>query len=149
MTGRRMPPILYFVVLFLAAMVSYWSMEGKTIIRSGQGYTGAVLVILGILIILWAQYLFKKTGTSSRPDRKPKEFIISGPFRLSRNPMYLGLTLILAGEALWLGQIYLMLSSVLFLGICQTLYIPEEERTLAEVFGPEYIEYKKRVRRWL
>jgi protein-S-isoprenylcysteine O-methyltransferase Ste14 len=61
----------------------------------------------------------------------------------------MGLNLILAGEAVALGHISLLLFPLVFFIICHTLFIPEEERILEEIFGPEYIDYKKRVRRWL
>ncbi|NLO20390.1 MAG: isoprenylcysteine carboxylmethyltransferase family protein [Syntrophomonadaceae bacterium] len=149
MTRRRLPPILYFVVLFLAAIVISISIEGITIIRSPLSCSGAVLAILGIVIILWSESLFRSAGTSVRPDRKPTKLNMSGPFRYSRNPMYMGLNLILAGEAVALGHISLLLFPLVFFIICHTLFIPEEERILEEIFGPEYIDYKKRVRRWL
>jgi protein-S-isoprenylcysteine O-methyltransferase Ste14 len=75
--------------------------------------------------------------------------IIVGPYRFTRNPMYLGLVLILAGLALGVGTAPFYLSAIAYFMILNFIFCPYEERKLINSFGPEYIEYMTRVRRWI
>jgi len=70
-------------------------------------------------------------------------------FRLSRNPMYLGMVLILVGAAMLLGALTPFLVAAGFAAIIETRFIPAEERMLAETFGDAWTAYRNRTRRWL
>ncbi len=90
-----------------------------------------------------------RAGTSPDPGEPTKKIVVDGPFRLSRNPIYLSFTIIYAGitiltDASW--PILLLPAAIL---VVQRGVIDREERYLEEKFGQEYMQYKARVRRWL
>jgi protein-S-isoprenylcysteine O-methyltransferase Ste14 len=98
---------------------------------------------------LWADALFKKRNTSVKPHELPNSLEVSGPFRISRHPMYLGMAAILVGLAVLLGSLITFAVPVLFILVMELLFIPMEDRNLEQAFGAEYQAYKKRVRRWI
>lgn len=79
----------------------------------------------------------------------PNFFVISGPFKLSRYPMYLGMMSILLGIAIFLGSLVTFAFPIIFIMIMEKIFIPLEEENLEKKFGNQYIDYKKRVRRWI
>jgi len=93
--------------------------------------------------------LFKKHETTVKPYLKPSCIIITGPFCISRNPMYLGMLLILAGTAILLKSVFLLFPSLLFVLVMEGFYIRKEEFYLTEQFGKDFLKYKRKVRRWL
>ncbi len=144
-----MNPPFYFIIIFLAAVVMYLILDARTLVYPPYSYGGVVCVLFGSAITIWADFLFKKNGTTVKPYERPCHLNVSGPFRFSRNPMYLGFASILMGEAILIGSLPTFLCPIIFMTICQVLYIPVEEKHLEEVFGTEYTDYKRRVRRWL
>jgi len=92
---------------------------------------------------------FRKAGTSYQLHGGGSVLVTSGPFRLSRNPMYLGTLIWLIGLAILLGSLIVFLFPILFLLLANFLIIPLEERELQRIFGEQFIEYKRHVRRWL
>jgi len=110
---------------------------------------GILLIVFGIVLNLWTDSLFKKKQTTVKPHEVPNFFIDYGPFKISRHPMYLGMFSILLGTAIFLGSISSLISSILFIIIIESMFIPMEEKNLEKKFGNEYIDYKKRVRRWI
>jgi len=93
--------------------------------------------------------LFKKRKTNVKPYDLPTFLEVTGPFRLSRHPMYLGMCSILLGEAVILGSVTVFLFPIFFVILMEIIFIPYEEKNLEEVFGGEYVDYKKKVRRWI
>ncbi len=93
--------------------------------------------------------LFHRRRTTHDPFGKPSTLAITGPYRVSRNPMYLGVALILLGAALARGTFTILVAPLLFIAVVDALFIPHEERLLEELFGEEYRSYAHRVRRWL
>ena len=113
----------------------------------GIGF-GALLFLAGTGVGLAATSRFRRAGTDVKPWRASTGIVESGPFRWTRNPMYLGMALIYAGLAVALdGPIALILLPVL-IAIIQTQVIAREERYLERKFGEPYLDYKARVRRW-
>ena len=110
---------------------------------------GLVFVFFGILVNLRADRLFTRGKTTVKPDGTPTAMVTSGPFRYSRHPMYLGFVLILIGVAIMLGSVSALFIPVLMFILLEFIYIPQEEKRMEECFGQEYLEYKKRVRRWI
>ncbi len=96
-------------------------------------------------------YEFRKVKTTVNPT-KPHEattIVDTGVFRFSRNPMYLGLLLLLVGFAYWQQNVFSLLTCVLFVWYMNRFQIKPEERTLVKIFGQPYIDYQARVRRWV
>ena len=111
----------------------------------------ASLAGLGLLFNLSPKLAFGRAGTTVNPLRPAasRVLVITGLYRLSRNPMYLGFSLALLGCALLLGSASPFLVVLAFVMITDRWYIPYEERAMAARFGQDYQHYCNRVRRWL
>jgi len=107
------------------------------------------LVPLGLGLALAAERQFVRAGTPVRPFTEPVALVSDGMFRLSRNPMYLGLILVLAGAALLLSSPLVLLVAPAYGWWVQRRFIAREERLLEDRFGDAYRAYCLRVRRWV
>jgi len=112
-------------------------------------FTSAVLILIGMFLILWAVRLFLKAGTAIKPFEESTKMIVAGPYRWSRNPIYLGMVIILFGIGLALGTLTPFAILPLFVWLIQKNFIAHEEAMLDKSFGAAYAEYKKHIRRWL
>jgi protein-S-isoprenylcysteine O-methyltransferase Ste14 len=110
---------------------------------------GLILVGIGIFMAFSALGIFKRASTTIVPFEKPSTLVTSGPYRFSRNPMYVALTLVYLGVAGTRNEIWPLLLLPLVLVYVNFLVIPFEERRLDAVFGEAYEAYGARVRRWL
>ena len=93
--------------------------------------------------------MFRRARTTTIPGRPSAQLVTRGPYRLSRNPMYVSLTLMYLGEAGMLTQIWPLVTLLGTLAYINWILVPFEERRLQETFGAAYEEYRARVRRWL
>jgi protein-S-isoprenylcysteine O-methyltransferase Ste14 len=110
---------------------------------------GGITITIAILIALWALIGFYRADTDVRPDRPDSALITSGPYRYSRNPLYIVLTLVQVTAALWLNMLWVLLLAPVSTVIINYYAVVREERYLEQRFGPVYLDYKRRVRRWL
>ena len=143
-----MPPT-YFIVLLFSSIGLHFLFPVMRLISLPYNYLGILIIIFGIILNLWTDSLFKKRQTTVKPHEMPNFFISSGPFRISRHPMYLGMILILLGVAVFLGSLISFVFPIIFVMIMEKLFIPMEEKNLEKKFGDKYIAYKKRVRKWI
>ena len=143
-----MPPT-YFMILLVASIGLHFVLPILKFAYSPYNYLGFILIIFGIAINLWTDSLFKKKSTTVKPHKTPSSFIISGPFKLSRHPMYLGMVFILLGTAVFLSTLITFVFPIIFIIIIEGLFIPIEEKNMQKKFGKKYLEYKKQVRRWI
>jgi len=109
------------------------------------------LALVGIAIEMWSVFLFFKARTTVNPlkPQNSKVLVIDGLYRFSRNPMYLGMLILLMAIALWLSNLIAILPIVLFVWYITTFQIKPEEAALTEVFGLQFSDYQRSVRRWL
>lgn len=142
------PPV--WAVFFLGAglLVHYLIPETRF---PGWGHAGlaSLLAVASALTALWAIALFFQHNTPVVPGPHVQVLVGEGPFRYSRNPMYLGLIGALLSFAVGYGTWPLWLPPLALFGILRTVFIPYEERLLEEKFGEDYRAYRARVRRWL
>lgn len=110
---------------------------------------GATLGVIGFVVMMWGWYLFKRHEVAICPRSVTTRLITHSIYRVTRNPMYLGLSLMLAGLALSMGTVPFYLAAAAFFSIINWGFCPFEEAKLADAFGQEYLSYKGRVRRWL
>ena len=110
---------------------------------------GAVPLLGGIVMAVIADRLFARRETTIYPFAEPSVLVVEGPFRYTRNPMYLGLILALIGLALLLGTLTPWLVIVPFGLILDRTFVRYEQRTMQERFGDDYRAYMQRVRRWI
>lgn len=150
--GVHFPPPFVFVAAFLLGMaLDRWVIH----FRFGDArwpllpVAGWVLIALGLFVMLWAILTFMRARTSVLPFRPATAMVTSGPYRLSRNPMYVGLTLLYVGLSLLTGMAWSLVMLPLALFALTTLVIRREERYLEAAFGAEYDAYRTHVRRWV
>ena len=110
---------------------------------------GVLFWIVAITLAGWALVLFRRRRTTTTPGETSRAFVASGPYRLSRNPMYLGLVLAYLGEMFCLAQLAPILTLLLVVAYLQWVVIPLEESRLRATFPAPYAHYAARVRRWL
>ena len=143
-----MPPTHFFTYLIISVIL-HLILPIKQIIFFPYNLLGIILIIAGIILNLWADRIFKDQKTTVKPDEKPTLLIDYGPFKISRNPMYLGMAIILIGTGIILGSISSFSGFVLFILAMEFYFIPDEERLMKESFGSDFENYKKKVRRWI
>ncbi|MFV0296082.1 MAG: methyltransferase family protein, partial [Hyphomicrobiaceae bacterium] len=100
-------------------------------------------------LVIWASIQFPRHETSIRPDRGADALVLAGPFAFSRNPIYLGEALALVGAGISFNMLWLLVAAAVFAVAVTRLAIVREEAFLERRFGPSYLAYKQRVRRWL
>lgn len=150
--GVRFPPPTLFVVGFLIAVaLDRWTrslgLGGGN--RTALLIAGWVLIGAGMLVLLWAMLTFARARTSILPSRPARTIVATGPFRYSRNPMYVAFSAIYIGLSLLMSMAWpLLLLPLVLLGL-YALVIRREEHYLGHAFGDEYAAYRSRVRRWL
>lgn len=146
---RKILPTAYLLFFLLTVVVFHFLFPSPQIVAFPYHYFGILLILAGIWLNIWADRLFKKKKTAVKPLEKPSALITEGPFRFSRHPMYLGFVLLMIGVAVLLGSVVAFLAPMAMLMTLEMIFIPYEEKTLEEIFGQKYSDYKKRVRRWL
>jgi protein-S-isoprenylcysteine O-methyltransferase Ste14 len=110
---------------------------------------GFLLIFFGFAAILWTRVLFYKRKTPILPTAIAKTLVVEGPFRVTRNPIYLGGVALFAGYALISGTFFALFTPVAFFLLMNFTFIPFEERRLLNTFGEPYAAYARRVKRWL
>jgi protein-S-isoprenylcysteine O-methyltransferase Ste14 len=146
---RVPPPIWMFLFLALAGAAS-WLHPWKQHAELRIVWLGIALVIVGAALGFSAFGLFRSEGTEVQPDSPTNAKLVTrGPFRFTRNPMYLCLVLVSLGIALWVGTPPMFAVPVLVFIIANWVHIPFEEAKMRRQFGAAYDAYTKKVRRWI
>ena len=147
----KIPPPVVALVL-AAGMWGLARVSGQLAwARDGRHAVAMALFALGFLCAASAAMAFRRWKTTINPH-KPEEsrsLVRSGPFRYTRNPMYLGLLMVLLAWTVWLGAPWALAGSVVFVLYIGRFQIVPEERVLAAKFGVDYEKYRHQVRRWL
>ena len=145
----RLKPPHFAVALLAIGVAGHFAVPAS--IRGGFRCLpcGAALCAAGLGTMVWAWWLFRRAGTPIRPTDAPARLVAGGPYRVSRNPMYLGIVAILLGVAVVLGSWPMLVAPAGFVATMSLTFIPFEERRLHATFGEAYASYVRRVRRWL
>jgi len=140
-----------FVLSYLLGVALERVCHGTISSRAAQVTTiaGGVLFAVGALIAGWGLVLFRRARTTTVPGKLSAKLVTSGPYRFTRNPMYVGLVLAYLGEAALLKQVWPVVVLPFTVAYLHWTVIPVEEGRLVEAFHDEYEEYRARVRRWL
>lgn len=135
-------------VWFAGAAAGSWLLARfLPIWRFPEGF-GQVFILLGLVLIGWAVFWFRRKKTPIEPGHVPRALIIEGPYRINRNPIYTGLGLVLAGFAIGLGAVSALLPALVFPWIVTRRFVLSEEAALRAAFGAEAEVYLARTRRW-
>lgn len=133
----------------MVAILCHFTVPIKILIPIPYIYFGVVIIILGLALNVRSVHHLKKNKTTAEYFEKPSALVKDGPFRYSRNPIYLsGLTISL-GLAVLLGSLIVFIFPVMLFLIMNFHYLPDEEERLSKMFGDEYLAYKNNVRRWI
>lgn len=142
------PPLLYGVALLVMAVLAWW----LPLPLAGQGvawWLGAVMVVAGLGLDLWGVHSLRRHETAVHPTHPAERIVDTGPFRLSRNPLYMGLNAGFVGIALMLDSLWGLIVLVPLLLVMHFGVIRREEAHLRARFGDAYGAYCARVRRYL
>lgn len=111
---------------------------------------GPVLALAGLALMVWAGWVMRRAHTTVDPHGQPRHLVTSGPFRLSRNPIYVADAMILAGFCLaFRAPLAAVLLVADFVLVISARFIPHEEQRLARSFPDAFAAYRQRTRRWL
>jgi protein-S-isoprenylcysteine O-methyltransferase Ste14 len=147
--SRVLIPPVYFLVALLLMAFFHNAAPGARLLEAPYRYGGIVLMAIALGLVVWAAALFRRAGTSIRPHLPSTSLVLAGPYRFTRNPMYLGMAGILLGVAVYMGSITPFIVIPAFMALIGERFIVPEEAKLEAAFGRAYRDYKARVRRWL
>ena len=151
MMQLKIPPPLYAIVIAASMWFLSLYFPIATVFTSPWNYLGIVMIVVAATFDLWSLLLFFKKRTTPNPLRPQLTtgLVTDGLYKISRNPMYVGLLFILLGIAVLLGSLSPFFLVPAFYFVITEMQIKPEEKVLEEKFCEEYLAYKNRVRRWL
>lgn len=147
-TLRILPPVI-LLFCFLTSLGLHFLLVEKIAWRFQSPAAGVILFTGGFILMARSRRLFQRCQTPIRPTEIPTVLVTDGPYRLTRNPMYLGFVIMLLGAAWGVGTLPMFFAPGAFFLIIRWIYIPYEEERMERIFGQGYLDYKRRVRRWL
>jgi protein-S-isoprenylcysteine O-methyltransferase Ste14 len=143
------PPLVFLGFTLLGVVLRYTVGPIPVPATSWTRLVGIVVLLAGLTIIISARTLFSRTGQSPVPWKPTPELILRGPYRFTRNPMYVGVTCVQIGLGVAVGNPWISLLAPVALLTVHFIAVLPEEKYLAEKFGPSYHEYRTRVRRYV
>ena len=142
------PPIWALAYVAVCASIS-WALGWPRPPGLPLPLVGAALVVLGLVPAVWAIVLFRREGTEINPASPAnRKLVTGGPYRFTRNPMYLGLVLETLGIALWVGAWPMFAAPIALFVTANWVHIPFEEAKMRRQFPGDFDDYVRRVRRW-
>jgi len=140
------PPLIYAGPLALGLLLQWWQPLWllPPDLAAPLGITVLLLGLIGVPAIL----AFRRANTSFKPWTPTTALVTTGPYRFTRNPMYLGLTLLYLGTTFWANAAWPVIFLPLVIAVMHYGVIIREEAHLTQLFGEEYQAYRHRVRRW-
>lgn len=111
-------------------------------------YLGGFAILIGLVMLVHAGGSFRVAETDMVPFQNVTKLVTGGVYRVTRNPMYLGMALVLLGTAVTVGAFSALLVPPIFMAIIEYRFIRPEEEMLRGIFGEDYVTYCKNVRRW-
>jgi protein-S-isoprenylcysteine O-methyltransferase Ste14 len=146
--GLIRPPLVYLASLAIGTLMQL-TLPLPVLSRTFNVALGVSLVAIAIALCVYSVTRFRAAGTPV-PARKPTTVIVRhGPYRFSRNPIYLAFSLFQLGVAIWINSLWLLATLVAAVALIHFIVIPIEEQYLERKFGAEYLDYMAAVRRWL
>ena len=147
---RVFPPAVPLLTILIGVGLDRLWPLGLGVSAPARYWIGGAIVIGAIVGLgVYAVVLVRRSGQSENPWKPTTEILERGPFRLTRNPMYLQMVLGCIGFAILLGNLWILLLTPACAWVLQRLAILPEEAYLERKFGAQYLSYKRRVRRWI
>ena len=147
-TRGPLPPVILLAFLLLQFALHKW-LPVAALLPAPWKYLGIVFIVAGVSIVVLPATAFSRAGTTVIPFHESSALVTGGLFQLTRNPMYVGMVLVLFGVAILLGTLTPFVAPLLFVPTLNTRVIRHEEAMLEEKFGSDYDAYKAKVRRWI
>jgi len=147
----KVPPLLLTAAFLAVIVVASRLLPGAALSFQYNKSAALVLLVAGLAVLLGAALQFRmlRTTLDPRTPGKASQFVARGLYRVSRNPMYLGMALLLLAVAVWASNAVAYALVLAFCVYLTELQIKPEERALESLFGADYLAYKARVRRWV
>lgn len=145
----KLTPDGYFAILLGISILFHSVFPVLKIISYPHSLVGIILIIVGVMLAWIANSILLKRRASIRSFEAPSALITTGPFRFSRNPIYLGMIIALFGVETLLGSLSPFIFPILFILYINKSVIPMEQDILEKLFPKEYLDYKTKVRRWI
>lgn len=146
----KLPPPVWALIYSIVAGAVSWAYPWRALVDLRVLWLGALLIVLGFGLAFSAATLFRRKGTEIRPNSETNALLVmEGLFRLTRNPMYLGLTVFTLGIALCIGSLPMFAVPLLVFATVNWVHIPFEEAKMRRQFGAAFDAYVRQVRRWL
>jgi len=143
------PPVWALSYVVLAAAIS-WLLGWPKVPGFPLPKLGIALALIPWALPVWAVVVFRRAGTEITPTSPTnRALVVDGPYRYTRNPMYLGLVLVTLGIAVWIGAWPMFLAPIAVFATANWVHIPFEEAKMRRQFGVSYDDYVSRVRRWV
>jgi len=145
--GLLRPPIIFLCAILLGIALKWaWPLH---FVSPRVRLLGPIVTACAVVLFLLSYGEFRRAGTSVQGSKRSTVIVRTGPYRFSRNPIYLAFVLLVLGLSLWLNNLWLLVTLVPAVGILAMFVIPREERFLERNFKDQYSSYKAQVRRWL
>ena len=142
------PPLIALAAIAIGfALEAVWPIALP--LRDARLFTGIAVFALGFALFAWAVTTFRRAGTNVETRRPSTTVVTTGPYRLTRNPIYLGMMLGIAGVGIASGSVWVIAMALPFLAVIDYGVIAREERYLEGKFGDSYRGYRERVKRWI
>lgn len=146
--GIVRPPLVYLATIVTGSVLEFvW--PSAFLPRGFATPFGGALVLAAAMLFFYSIGKLRAAGTPVPGNRPTSAIVRTGPFRFSRNPIYVALSLFQLGMAAWINSLWLIATLIAAIALMATVVIPREEWYLERKFGTEYLDYKARVRRWI
>ena len=146
--GLARPPLIYLVAIVLGLAI-HFVRPVPLVPRAVGAPLGVLLTLAAVVLFIHAVRTFRAAGTPVPGNRPTTTIVRTGPYRFSRNPIYLAFSLLQLGLSLWVNSLALLIMLIPAVALMSLVVIPREERYLETRFPAEYSSYKASVRRWL
>ena len=147
------PPLIFACAFIIAVLLDYYVMPVHLAKQMSWivflFYVGWLITVLGTLLSIWALLIFRKARTAIMPNKPADALVQTGPYRYTRNPMYVSLFLVYSGLSLIYNNVYAVAFVPVLFGIFNRIIIPREENYLKQRFPAAYSAYSAIARRWL
>ena len=144
------PPPIWALLFAVLAWALHWSLGMMPVGLLEHSFLGILLIATGVACAAWGRLAFARAGAEIRPASPVNSLVVTeGPFRFTRNPMYLGLTVILLGIAFIVGTLPFFVAALVFFVWVNLISIPFEEQKMERQHGKAWHAYAGKVRRWI
>jgi protein-S-isoprenylcysteine O-methyltransferase Ste14 len=146
--GIVRPPWIYLGAIALGLLL-HFAFPVRFVPRAVSVPIGATMVLIAVALFFYAVRTFRMADTPVRGNRPTTAIVRTGPYRFSRNPIYLSFSLLQLGVACWVNSLWLLVTLIPAISLMSFVVIPREEQYLETHFPLDYLPYKTSVRRWL